>query len=797
MKCSESWLREWVDPKITREELSHALTMGGLEVEEIAPVAQKFKGVVVGEVLAIEKHPSADRLQICKVDVAEANPLTIVCGATNVTVGMKAAVAKIGAELPQQIIIKKTAIRGVASEGMLCSASELGFADNTEGLMVLETSLKVGSDLWAYLEKSGYNLNDYFIDLSITPNRGDCLSVRGIAREVAALTNTQLKKQAESKVPAKLSDHLSVKLETKEACPVYVGRVIRNIKIDAETPIWLKERLRISGVRSINPIVDVTNYIMMELGQPMHAFDLNTLNKSITVRFAKSGEKITLLDSSEKTLSNETMVIADEKVPLAIAGVMGGLSSSVTLRTKDIFLESAYFSPESIARARQHYNLTSESAYRFERGVDPTMQREAIERATQLILDIAGGEPGEVSDIRNEAYFPKVKNITLPHQKVEQVLGIAISEKEIENIFTALQFTFNKEKNNWLVKVPPYRFDLSLPEDLIEEIARLYGYNRIPTHALSSVLKPANQTETAQDFSRVRDSLSQQGFSEIISYSFVEKDLQTALNPTAFQRELLNPITSEMSVMRTNLWPGLLTTLLYNQSRQQERIRLFEIGSCFLGDEKEGKEIQKIAGILMGSALPEQWGERTRPVDFFDMKGVIENLLHLSANQLQVAFKIATHPSLHPGQTAGLYLDNNQIGVLGALHPTVAQRLKLKEKVFLFELEGSLFKETRGILAKEVAKFPEIRRDLAILVNQAIPAQEIQDTIKASAGDWLKESFIFDVYQGKGVIAGQKSIALALILQHPTRTLVDDEVAALMDRVIAALKGQLGAELRS
>jgi phenylalanyl-tRNA synthetase beta chain len=694
MKCSELWLREWVNPKRTRVELCHDLTMGGLEVESLSPV----------------DFPSEEE-----------------------------------------------------SQGILALAE------------------------------------DYTIDISITPNRGDCLSVKGIAREVSALTGTPWQNLSITETQSIIKDILPLTVEVKEGCPNYVGRVIRNLKADVATPSWLqlKERLRRSGVRSISPIVDVTNYVMLELGQPMHAFDLNTINKGIIVRQSKKGEKITLLDGSDKELDAETLVIADHEKPLAIAGVMGGLDSSVTLLTRDIFLESAYFSPATIARQRQYYGLNSDSAYRFERGVDPTIQREAIERATQLIIDIVGGEPGPVIEETNKN-FPKAEVvIQLKPLKIEQVIGIKIPKEKVESIFDSLKFKWEWKDASYRIYVPRYRFDIFLPEDVIEEIARLYGYDKIPTHYIKAELSPSHAGETEQDLHDLRQAFSDQGFHEIISYSFIDKKLQALLDPQEFPRELLNPITAEMAVMRTNLWPGLVNTLLNNKSRQQHRVRLFEIGTCFITRADTILQQPRIGGLITGLAYPEQWGMPSREADFYDLKGDIENILNLLPTDQNFIFKPESHPGLHPGQSAGIYHQDRKLGILGALDPTLQQTLDLSHKVYLFELDLTMLLKGGSPRFREISKFPEIRRDIAILVNQAIPAKGIQDTIKMIAGDWLKDVFIFDVYQGKGISPGLKSIALALILQHPTRTLIDDEVAELMERVITALKGQLGAELRS
>lgn len=792
MKCSESWLREWVNPAFTRDQLSTALTMAGLEVEEVTPVAKECSGIVVGQVITVDKHPEAQRLHVCDVDVGLTHPLKIVCGAENVRLGMKVPVAMIDAVLPNKLVITRSTIRGIESHGMLCSASELGLAEESQGLFELAQDAPIGQDLASYL-----NLNDYIIDISITPNRGDCLSIKGVAREISALTHTPLlENNIATIVEPAFPEAYPIIIEDKVACPSYVGRVIRGVKADAAIPVWLTERLRRSGIRSISAIVDVTNYVMLELGQPMHAFDLHTIHDAIHVRQSKPGEKIALLDGSEKELDAQTLVIADKDKPLAIAGVMGGLDSSVTLTTTDILLESAFFMPEVVARQRQYYGLLSESAYRFERGVDSTIQSLAIERATQLILEIAGGKAGPVLSHSCDETLPKQPIISLTPEKIEKVLGISIADEEVERIFKALAFTFNRKNDTWMITVPPYRFDMTLPEDVIEEIARIHGYDKIPTHTLKAELQVAAPDEGSRDLHLLRQVLIDQGYHEIISYSFVDKALQKHLDPERLPYELVNPITADMSVMRTNLWPGLVRTFLYNKSRQQQRIRLFEIGTCFVNQGDHILQQSRLGGLIAGYAVPEQWGSQNREVDFFDLKGSLEQLLHPLAGANQLIFKSDTHPSLHPGQTAGIFYQGQRIGICGLLHPVVMQALEVSGKVFVYELDISGLMAAGISLYQDISKFPEIRRDLAILVNESIPASEIQDTIKEIAGDWLKDVFIFDVYQGKGVSPGLKSIALALVLQHSTRTLVDEEVTALLDRVMATLKGTLGAELR-
>lgn len=789
MRCSESWLREWVNPDLTRDELCTSLTMAGLEVEEITPAAKEFTHVVIGQVLKIAKHPDAERLQVCEVDTGK-EKLQIVCGAENVREGMKAPVALINAVLPDKTLIKQTEIRSVSSQGMLCSASELGLSEESQGLLELPSDAPVGTELKSYLK-----LDDYVIDISITPNRGDCLSIKGMAREISALTGSPLlKKNSDNEIKPAFTEKFPVLVEDKKSCPVYMGREIRAIKADAQTPAWLKEKLRRSGIRSINAAVDVTNYVMLELGQPMHAFDLDKIHQKISIRKSRSGERIALLDGTEKELDDETLVIADNESPLAIAGVMGGMDSSVTLLTHNIFLESAFFTPETVARQRQYYNLNSDSAYRFERGVDYALQKQALDRAAQLILEIAGGQAGPAIEVIHQPDLPAQKIIVLPQEKIAKVLGVIIPENEVENIFHALQFDFKKENKHWSVIVPSFRFDITLPEDLIEEIARLYGYDKIPEHVLKANLQTTQEGQ--KDLSAVKNQLRDYGYHEIISYSFIDKKLQTLLDPDQQPCELVNPITADMTVMRTNLWPGLVNTLIYNLSRQQHRVRLFETGTCFIHQGEKLLQQTRLGGLITGQAFPEQWGETARETDFFDVKGDVQALLSILNKDDQLGFVPEKHPALHPGQTAGIFYQHKKIGTVGALHPHVLQKLDLSRKVFVYELDISCFNETGLSLFQEISKFPEIRRDLAIVVNQAVPAREIQDTIKVIAGPWLKDIFIFDVYQGKGISPGLKSIALGFILQHPSRTLVDDEVTALVERIVSTLKGKFGAELR-
>lgn len=796
MKFSEIWLREWVNPSLSRDALGNLLTMSGFEVEEILPVSETFSHVIIGQIVSIKKHPNSEQLNICSVDIGkQKKKLQIVCGASNVLVGMKVAVALDNAVLPHNKSIKTITMKGVSSEGMICSSAELGLSEENQGILELPRSAAIGKDIRTYLK-----LDDHIFNIAITPNRGDCLSIRGLAREISALTKSRLK---EIVIPTTKSSNKSNKESFKvtirdvKACPRYVGRIIRGVRTDIKTPLWLQECLRRSGTRAIHPIVDVMNYVMFELGQPMHAFDLNKIQNEIIVRHSKMDERIALLDGSDKTLNSDTLVIADKEKPLAIAGVMGGIDSSVTSETQDIFLESAYFSPEVIAKQSRYYHLISDSGYRFERGVDPHIQREAIERATQLIVELVGGKPGPLIEKSRKEYLPKKNTILLNYEKIGKLLGISITKNEVEAIFKGLNFSWTRKKQGWLVSIPSYRFDMTQSEDIIEEIARLYGYDHIPTHPIAAKLEVNRNPENEGNLHAMRQAFCDQGFHEIITYSFVDQKLQNLLDPQETARELVNPITSDMTVMRTNLWPGLINSLLYNKSRQQHRIRLFEIGTCFTSRNQEILQQPRIAGLLTGLAFPEQWGSPARIADFFDLKGHVTDVLSFMYHT-DFVFKPDVHKALHPGQCAAIYYKEQKIGLLGALHPLVMQTLELLENVYVFELDlNQLAKCGKVCHFQEISKFPEIRRDISIIVNQAIPAKDIQATIRGAAGDWLKDVFIFDVYQGKGISVGYKSVALALILQHPTRTLVDDEVTELMNSVMNTLKGHLGAELRS
>ena len=792
MKFSELWLQEWVNPTLTQEELCAKLTMAGLEVDDLAPVAEQFSGIVVGKILSFEQHPDADRLNVCQVDIGKTT-LSIVCGAKNVKPGMKIPAALDGAVLPNKTKITSSNLRGVTSHGMLCSAVELGLSEQGEGLLQLPYDAPIGANIWEYLR-----LTDFIMDVAITPNRGDCLSIMGMAKEVAALTESALHIPNLLPVQSSIEDSLSVHIQKPIECPRYVGRIIRGIQADQVTPMWIQERLRRGGVRCISPVVDVMNYVMLELGQPMHAFDLSKISQEINVRFALPEESLNLLDGQTVALTEETLVIADKEKPLAIAGVMGGLDSSVTLLTQDIFLESAFFSAPYIAKMGRIYHLSSESSYRFERGIDPTIQALAIERATELLLEIVGGKAGPLIEVVHTDHLPQPSVIHLRRARISQILGLTLKDQEIESIMRRLGFAVQSASDGWQVTVPARRSDITLEVDLIEEVIRLHGYDNLPLHQSISSMQMHARPEDKVYLSTLRRALCDLGFNEVVTYSFIDKKWQSLFDPEHQAKELMNPITAEMAVMRTNLWPGLITTLLYNQNRQQSRVRLFETGLRFILEE-DGALLQQsvLSGVITGPSFPQQWGIPNREADFFDLKGDLQNIFKLTRAMDEFTFEASQHPALHPGQTASICRNRKQVGLMGALHPSIKKELDITGNVFVFEILLDGLEPARLARFSEVSKFPEISRDLALLVKQTVPAQAIQDTIINIAGELLKTLNVFDVYQGKGITPDCKSIALSLTLQHASRTLRDEEVADLMERIIVALKDQFAAELRS
>jgi len=791
MKFSEQWLREWVDPPVSTAELVEQLTMAGLEVDSVEPAAAGLEDLLVGEVKAVEPHPDADKLRVCHVVVGGGQSLQVVCGAPNVAAGGKYPLAPAGARLPGDFKIKKSRLRGVESQGMLCSASELGLGDDHTGLMSLPADAQAGQSLQSLL-----GLDDTMIEIDLTPNRGDCLGIEGIAREVGTLLRCPVTPVVIEPVAATVDDTFAIAVKSPQACPQYLGRVIRGIDVNAQTPLWMQERLRRSGLRSLGIVVDVTNYVLLELGQPMHAFDLARLSGGIEVRYAREGEQLTLLDERLISLDMKTLVIADREKPLAIAGVMGGIDSGVREDTVDVFLECAFFSPEVVAGRARSYGMHTESAYRFERGVDPGLQPRAIERATALLLEIAGGQPGPVTKVAAAEYLPQSVPVSLRKARIGQLLGVLPAADEVTDILTRLGMTVAGGGEGWQVQSPTYRFDIAIEADLIEEIGRVYGYNRLPSVILQGALDVQPLIEGNLSIEDLCQVLVSRCYQEAVTYSFIDPALQARINPDRTPVPLANPISSEMAEMRTSLWPGLLTAVQYNLNRQKTRLRFFEHGLRFYFQANEIHQDRMLAGVITGSRLPEHWDGKGVPVDFFDMKGDVEALLALTGMAATFTFVAARHPALHPGQSAQLRCGSKPVGWIGRVHPSLASLLDLSPDSFLFEIEYAALETGRLAQFQPVSRFPSIRRDLAVVVDAELGVVELQAVVKQAAGDFLQELLIFDVYRGKGIETGRKSIAFGLILQDYSRTLTEQDIEGVVTRVTDQLEKEFGATLR-
>lgn len=791
MKFSEAWLREWVNPSISTTELSAQLTMAGLEVDAIEPVAGEFSSIVVGEVLSVQPHPDADKLRVCTVNVGANEPLTIVCGASNVAVGMKVPTALIGAHLPGDLHIKKSKLRGVESHGMLCSAKELGLAETSAGLLPLAKDAIVGKDIREVLQ-----LNDVSITLGLTPNRGDCLSIAGVAREVAVRNQLSCNRVEIPQIPASHTDQCQIAVTAAQACPRYCGRIIRGMHSQTATPLWMQERLRRSGVRSVSPIVDVTNYVLLELGQPMHAFDLNKISGNIQVRLAKSGEALALLNDQTVQLKPDTLVIADDKRAIALAGIMGGAETAVSATTTAIFLESAHFSPAFIAGKARLYSLHTDSSHRFERGVSADLPRLAMERATALILAIAGGEAGPIVEVAAPGALPARSPIALREARIPRVLGATLPAKQIEEILMRLGMAVKTVAGGWQVTAPAYRFDINIEEDLIEEIARITGYNNLPKKPLQAQLSMVATPESTLSVRRIKQHLTVLGYQEAITYSFVDPKLQTLLDPQQPPVALANPLAADMAVMRTNLWPGLVQSLQHNLNRQQNRLMLFECGLRYLLQQPDFNQVMMLAGIVCGPATPLQWGAPDRSFDFYDAKGHLEALFELTGNREVFQFVEGSHPALHPGKSARIQRDGRTLGWLGVMHPAVATSLEFTQDVIMFEIEVAGVLQGHIPKYREVSRFPAIRRDIAVVVDKRITAQALQECVHKAAPQHLQNVELFDVYTGEGIDSGRKSVAMGLTLQDLSRTLTDSEVEDVIQRIVGRLQVDLGASLR-
>jgi phenylalanyl-tRNA synthetase beta chain len=799
MKFSENWLREFVNPPQSTKELVEQLTMAGLEVDGFEPVASDFSDVVVGEIVSVEKHPDAEKLVVCKVD-GGSEQFQVVCGAPNARPGIKIPFALVGAKLSGSKI-KKAKLRGVESFGMLCSERELGLSDSHEGLMELPADAPVGDNIREYLQ-----LEDAIIDLDLTPNRSDCLGIKGLARETGLLNELDVNYPEITPVLATIDDTFPVELANPETCPRFVGRVIRNINLQAETPLWMKEKLRRCDVRSIDPVVDVTNYIMLELNHPMHAYDLARLTDKIIVRQSTAGEKITLLDSQEITLHEDTVLITDGSGPIGMAGVMGGLTTSVTSETTDIFLECAWFAPTSIAGQARSYALNTDAAHRFERGVDWQGQQEAMERGTALLLDITGGEAGPIIDTVVPENLPSLPDVPLRASRIKRLLGVAIDDVSVEGMLQRLSFKFVRtdaaDDTHWLVKAPSHRFDIAIEADLIEEISRVYGYNTLPVRTPQSSLAMPELPESHLTLPRIRDQLVARGYQESISYSFVDPAVEALLDPEQRPIELANPLSGDMSVMRTTLWTGLIKSLIYNLNRQQNRVRLFEVGLRFRQKNPDNAltfdgitQDKTIAGVACGPRAAENWATDAQAVDFYDIKGDLESVLGLSGDVFE--FRAGAHPALQSGQVADVYRDDELVGHVGLLDPRVQKKLDIRVPIYLFELKIEFIITKMVPEAVPLSRFPEVRRDLAIIVDRAVEAINVRKCVNSVADSSLTNLKLFDVYQGKGIDPNRKSLALGLTFRHASRTLTDEEINDSISKIVASLEADFGASLRS
>ena len=789
MKFSESWLREWVDLDVGVDGLAELLTMGGLEVAAVTPAAPPLTGVVVAELRNVDPHPLADSLAVCRVHDGD-DEHTVVCGAPNARAGLRSAYAPPGVTLPGERAIDDVDVRGVTSAGMLCSPAELGLGDDAAGIVELSDDAPVGTDLSAYLD-----LTDRIVDIDLTPNRGDCFCVTGIARDVAALAGVEMRRIDVAAVAAANAACFAVELDDPAGCPRYACRVIEGLNAAAPTPMWMQERLRRAGVRGINALVDVTNYVMLELGQPMHAFDRDKLTQKIVVRQARAGERLMLLDGGDIELDQGTLVIADGAGPVALAGVLGGEPTSVSGITTSVLLESAFFEPVRLAGVARSYGLHTDASTRFERGVDPAGQARAIERATALIVDICGGTPGSVAVTEDSRHMPARAAVTLRPRAVGALLGIDLDDTRVRDILLALDMAVEAGADGWRVIPPSFRFDIAHEVDLIEEVARVHGYAALPAALPVGQARPALPV---MDTARERDMralLGSRGFFEAITYSFIDPDLARLLEPEGAPVALSNPISSEMSVMRRSLWPGLLNAARHNLNRRHDAVRLFEIGMVFRDDGAGLRQARQVGAVAGGRALPEQWGAGPRECDFFDLKQDVDTLLQ-SMGYVDRRYAPAPDPALHPGQSASLLVHHTEVGRIGALHPRIALALDIDKSLFLFEIDIDSLPESGTRAFAPLSKYPPVRRDISVVVGETISAQDCLSVAREAGGALLRDLQLFDVYRGQGIDSDKKSLTMGLIFQTASRTLTEDEVEIAREQIVDALAQRVGGTLR-
>jgi phenylalanyl-tRNA synthetase beta chain len=794
MKVPYSWLAEWTELPWKPAELGTRLTMAGFEVESLEPAAAPFTGVVVAEILSAERHPQADKLQVCRVSTGSGAPLQIVCGASNARAGLKSALAVVGARLPGDVTIGAAKLRGVESQGMLASARELGLAEASSGILELPADAPLGATLREYLQ-----LDEVMLDLNVAPNRGDAMSVLGIAREVAALTGRGLSGPAIAPPRAGATDTFPVRLAAPAACPRFAGCVLRGIDNRATTPLWMRERLRRAGLRSITPVVDVTNYVMLELGQPMHAYDLGKLKSGIAVRLAHPGEAFRLLDGKPVSADADVLLITDGEGPVGLAGIMGGERTAVTPATTDVFFESAYFAPAALLGRARRLGLATDASQRFERGVDPTQQARAIERALALLPPIVGGTAGPIEVTESPAHLPRRAAVPLRAKQLQRLLGVAVPAERVVETLERLAMKVTRTGEGWQVTPPIYRFDIGIEADLIEEVARIVGFEAIPEVDAQTPQRFRSLPADHAGEAAVLQALAARGYEEAITYAFVDPALQAQLFPDRPALALANPIASDMSVMRVSLWPGLLRAALENQHRQADRIRLFEHGTRFEMEEGGTREIDTLSGIAMGARLPEQWGfpkEQRGPVDFYDVKSDLAALLAATGENESFNFEAGVLAALHPGRTARVLRRNQPVGWLGELHPHLVRALDFTYTPVLFELDAATALAVQRVSNQEISRFPQVRRDLAIILDEGVTLSTLAERVTLAASSLLRDLRVFDVYRGPGLEPGRKSVALGLIFQDISRTLTDDDVERLMESVKADLREYLNAGFR-
>jgi phenylalanyl-tRNA synthetase beta chain len=796
MKFSEAWLRQWVNPELERDALLQQLTMAGLEVDGVEAAAKQFSGVVVGRIETAEQHPDADKLRVCQVSDGN-ETFQVVCGAPNARQGLLTAFAKVGAVLPDNFKIKKAKLRGVESFGMLCSADELGLGDDHSGIMELGANLSVGGDLAAVFSAE-LPMDDITVDLDLTPNRGDCLSIKGLAREVGVLNNAAVSYPVIEPVADQSERVFPITVDAKVQCPRYLGRVIEGVDLSRPTPLWMSERLRRCGLRSIDPVVDVTNYVLIEQGQPMHAFDLSRLDQRIQVRMAKADDKLTLLDGQDVALDAETLVIADDSGPVAIAGVMGGKHSGVQNDTQDLLLECAFFAPLAIAGTARRYGLHTDASHRYERGVDAELQAAALQRATQLLLDIVGGVPGPIVEAVSKEDLPAATQVTLRQSRLQRALGVEIDAEAVDEAMARLDFVVHAREETaagveWQVLPPSHRFDIALEADLIEEVCRIYGYNNIPSTA--PVARPGLAEVPLAEHSEVqlRQQLVRLGFNEVITYSFIDPEWQQAFDPSHKALELMNPMSSEQSVMRTTMLPGLVQVAKNNSLRQQTSGRAFEVGLVFVPEQDELVQRSMIAGVLWGDREAEGWYQTNSPIDFFDAKGVVEALCEWTGQP--ATFRSLDDTAFHPGQSAEVVINDHVVGRVGLLHPLLQKQFDAPP-AFVFELMSDAMLAKAPRRHQSISKFPQVRRDLAVVVQHDVPAAAVLQSVRNAVGEDLVDVRLFDVYVGEGIDSNEKSLAIGLTLQSQTTTLSEEEINALADSALQAMRTDHAARQR-